>query len=47
MPLYDIGLSISWLTLIWSMPFLGIALTLAVLMIAADWQSSKQSNDGE
>jgi hypothetical protein len=27
----------SLLALIWAMPFLGIALTLAVLMIAADW----------
>jgi hypothetical protein len=40
-------MTLSLLTLIWAMPFLGIAFTLAVLMIAADWQSSKQSNDGE
>jgi hypothetical protein len=39
-------MSISPLALVWAMPFLGIALTLAVLMIAADWQSSK-SNNGE
>jgi hypothetical protein len=36
-------MSISPLALLWAMPFLGIALTLAVLMIAADYQSSKQS----
>jgi hypothetical protein len=36
-------MTLSPLALIWAMPFLGIALTLAVLMIAADYQSSKQS----
>jgi hypothetical protein len=34
-------MTLSLLALLWAMPFLGVAFTLALLMIAADWQSSK------
>jgi hypothetical protein len=30
-------MTLSPLALIWAMPFLGVCLTIAVLMIAADW----------
>jgi hypothetical protein len=35
-------MTLSLLAFIWAVPFLTIALTLAVLMIMADWQSTKE-----
>jgi hypothetical protein len=34
-------MSFDTIALLWATPFLGVCLTLAVLMVAADWQSSK------
>jgi hypothetical protein len=34
-------MSILSMALLWATPFLGVCLTLAVLMIASDWSNSK------
>jgi hypothetical protein len=34
-------MSFDTIALLWATPFLGVCLTLAVLMIASDWSNSK------